>query len=269
MFYLMAVIALLLAGYVLPEVSRLRAEGYCRELWGMSHYGDGFDNDAYLWNRNKTLEPVEGIGASLFGENYRRKIVWVGVRNRLIEDPPTDEEASRLTEKLLTQTHGLDHLETLILTRGYPVTSRAIQSMGRLQSLRFVNLHSAEIDDRAVEAIAGMTNLEVLVLEASQVTAGNFAPLNRLEHLAWVQIIEDPDHEGGFTREAIDSLRQAAAGAYVTTQAGAQYRIENRAEIRRRRRIERLQEHDDEQPGDEQIAEEQGTQGGVEDVGQQ
>lgn len=126
----------------------------------------------------------------------------------------TDSQATRTIEQIFACPDAFHGLESLI-TR-YPFSEAALVRLGKIQSIRFLDISSAEITQPVVEALSQLENLEVLRLKSCHFKTDEFDAIAKLPNLVLVVIQQaNPDETGRISEPGMQSLRLAVKGGFV------------------------------------------------------
>ncbi len=97
-------------------------------------------------------------------------------------------DASLVTDAGLEQLKPLRKLEMLYPSYGWKISPDGFRHLASLPRLKFISLWGYELDDRDLEAIAGIANLTGIHLHGS-ITSKNLEPLTRLAHLDHLRFV--------------------------------------------------------------------------------
>ena len=218
--------ALLTGGIVMPETSRVRVLKRAQNFEGAKI--------ELTESRFSEKDPRRWF----FGKDAGRYIRKLGFPVRHQRKPDQKEFAgfddrtgSLAVEKIICDWRGLTHLESLTLRTKFPTTKKTVQGLGRLKALRFAWIEEAEIDDAAVRAMSQLENLEVLYLHNCRFSTDDFSAFDKLTHLAVVNISRDPDLSAQVSDNALESLRAAAATAYLRIRYASAFHAQKRKEL--------------------------------------
>jgi len=97
--------------------------------------------------------------------------------------------ASLVTDSGLEQLKPLRKLEYLYPSNGSTISADGLRHLASLPRLKFISLWAYEIDDRDLEAIAGMSNLTGIDMLYGSINCKNLEPLTRLANLDHIRLV--------------------------------------------------------------------------------
>ena len=215
--FVVSVLAVLLAGFVLPETNRERVAN------GVSQFDNG--RVWYVGADASERDPRRIFFGDQAGKSIRKIQLLLsypvkeGQEESAVVD---DEQAAAAIERIVGDWRALTHLESLTLRSKNPITEQAVVSIGRLNAVRFLSMDNAKITPAGVAALGQLENLEVLWLHNCKYSTQDFSELSRLKFLAEVKILNDENQPAALTDDGLKSFRQAVAHGYVKLEYDSQ-----------------------------------------------
>lgn len=125
-------------------------------------------------------------------------------------------------------------LERADVERGYGVTGQDLARLAGLRELKMLDLRENPIDDAALEALAGLEQLEWLILDRTSITSAGLGRLAGLKKLRWLSLSHCKIDDRGLEQlRSIASLEDLLLDNTQITDAG----VERLAGLKRLKRL--------------------------------